>query len=384
MSPLARRVASRYLLAAGVFAPDILRIEALIRQNAFDDALDALDQFLIKKLNIRVTRSSDRFHVLTEWAHALDYEEKQRFEQVISLFGALRYGLRNDRDDPEVMWNLLESIKRELPWLEAVSRGQDDEFKHESFTIILTKGAESGLEEAIAALDAAAQKIRPRFPKVLYGKVYVRRGLRGDSPHESGSQVAGVYVDATDTVSLSLYATPERDSIKTLIHEFGHRYHTRFLNSDQREKFIELSTVGDVQRSQFPLAERKRLAAELMALYREHQREEYPEPDTFLSERARLWSEAYPRDEWRQDVVPLLKRFRDEQDNTVEVALEAALAQHQFGGNLTVILNEDRYQPLAASRYGEKNWKENFAECFLATVLGTPLPEALQAFMDAL
>ena len=386
MRSSARRVATRYMLAAGVFAPDVKRIETLVRQKSYEDALEALDSFLIKKLNIRVTRSSDRLHVLTEWAHALDHEERGRFDTLVALLGNLRYALRHDRDDDdlELIWKMLDRIQEEVPWLETISRGQDDEFKHGSFTIILTKGAEGGLDEAIAALDKAAAKIRPKFPKVLYGKVYVRRGLRGSSPYGAGGQVAGVYVEATDTISLSLYATPDRDSIKTLIHEFGHRYHTRFLNSDQREKFIELSTVGDVQRSQFPLSERRRLTAEILALFREHQQENYPDSDTFLSKRAQLWLDAYPRELWRKDVMPLLKRFRDDKDNSVEPALEHALGQYQFGGNLTVVLNEGDYQPLAASLYGESKWTENFAECFLATVLGMSLPEPLKAFMDAL
>jgi hypothetical protein len=377
-------VAARYLLARGILAPDVQRIEALVRQKSYDDALAALDAFLIKQLKVHVTKSSDRLHVLTEWVHALDDKDQGRFETIVTLLGNLRYALRHDRDDTEVMWKSIDRIKDELPWLEDLARGQDDEFKHGPFTIILTKGAEGGLDEAIAALDAAASKIRPKFPKVLYGKVYVRRGLRGDSPHESGGQVAGVYVPVTDAISLSLYATPDRDSIKTLIHEFGHRHHTRFSNGDQREKFIELSTVGDVQRSQFPLAERQRLATEYMALLREHQKEHYPDSETFLSERAQLWFTAFPRDEWRNKVVPLVKRFRDDGDNSVAEALERALSSPQYGGDLTVVLNEGKYHPLAASLYGETKWTENWAESFLATVLGLSLPAPLQVFMDAL
>ena len=381
MTVVARKVLARYLQAGRALAPDISKIEALVRRKDFDEALSALDQFLIKELNIRVTKSSDHFNVLTGWVHSLDRGDQARFETFTHILWNLRYALRNNRDE-EVMWKSLDRIKDDLPWVEEHSRGQDDEFKHGPFTIILTKGAEGSVDEVLATLDAATAKIRShsRFQKVLYGRVYVRRGLRNHSPY--GGE-GGAYVEQSDTISLSLYATPDRDSIKSLVHEFGHRYHTLFLNGDQRERFIELSTVGDIQRSKFSLRERRQLAAEQMALIREHQKETYPDPDTFLSERARLFYEAFPRDDWRA-LLPLIQRFRDEKDDSVAQELERALAQSQYGGDLEVVLNEGRYHPLHASRYGETKWTENFAECFLAVVLGTSLPEALQDFMEEL
>jgi len=386
MSP-SRRVAVRYLLAKGSFAPEIKKVETLVRQSAYEDALEALDSFLVKQLNVWVAPRRENAHIKTEWLHTLERPDQVRFGEVVKLLLAARHLLMGTAPEGMRIERIIDEVQREIPWLEEVSRGVEDEIKHGPFTIILTAGAGDGLQEAIETLDAAADKIRPKFPKVLYGKVYVRRGLlKGTyeaSPHGS-SQVAGSYVAGTDTLNLSLYATPDRNSLKTIIHEFGHRYHTRFLNGDQREKFIELSTVGDIQKTHFPLAERKKLVSEIMALLREHQKENYPDADTFLSERASLWWHSYPRDEYKQKVVPLVRRFRDDKDESVADELEHALGQYQYGGNLGVVTNEQEVRPLAASLYGETSWQENFAETFLAYILGTTLPEPLKKFMSDL
>jgi hypothetical protein len=383
------RVAVRYVLAKGIFAPDLIKVETLVRQHAYGDAIEALEGFL-KKLGVFVSRSTDSVNIRTEWVHALDPKDQERFMGFLRDLLAVREELQKalpDRlvpaRDPDTIkvQNLLDSAQEEIRWVEETSRSTEDEFKHGPFTIILTPGAETGMQEAIETLDQASKKIHQKFSKVLYGKVYVRRGLKmkgtyDPSPHASG-QVAGSYVAATDTLNLSLYAVPDRDSLKTLIHEFGHRYHTRFLSGDQRERFIELSTVGDIQKTSFPLAERKKIMAEIMDLLREHRKENYPDPDTFLSKRAKLWWDSYPRDAYRKDVMQLVKKFRDDNDDSVSDALEHAFGMYQYGGNLGVVTNEADVRPLHASLYGETSWQENFAESFLAYVLGSSLPEPL-------
>jgi hypothetical protein len=284
--------------------------------------------------------------------------------------------------------DLLDDVKSNLVWVESVMREQEDEFTHGPFKILLMANASDGLDEALKTLDAAADKVRSKFPGVLYGKVYVRSGLKQkgtfDPAPQSGGLVAGSYVAAGDFINLSLYATPDRNSVMTLIHEFGHRYHTRFLHGDAREKFIQLSTVGDVQEEFFSLSERRQIADEYLALFREHQKENYPDPDSFLSKRTQLFVNNFPRDEYRSKVAPLVRQFRDDKDNSVEAALRDALARAQFGGNLRVVLDEAKLQPQYASMYGMMSWQENFAEAFLAFVLGKALPKPIERFMVSL
>jgi hypothetical protein len=388
---LARRVLARYLEAGANLAPDIKNIEQLLSRNDMPGALDALNTFLRKKLQVYVNRHSDEpARIGTEWIQNADPDDLGRFMEVIKTLMAARQELMRPAPEAMRVENILRQLKPDLPWLEEMSRGVDDHFKHGPFTIILSKGAEHGMEEAIQTLDLVASKIRPKFPKVLYGKVYVRKGLRSDagtyqaSPHARGSQVAGSYVEATDTINLSLYATPDRSSVETLIHEFGHRYHTRFLNGDLRDRFKQLHEVGDIHVTHFALAERRKIVAEWMALFREHQQENYPDADTMLSPRASLWSASYDRALYRKDVLPLLKAFRDDKDETVAEKLEYALGQYQYGGNLTTVTNEGQYHPLYASDYGSTKWEENFAECFLKFVTGKALPAPLQDFMAQL
>lgn len=381
---IARRVLARYLRAKGNVAPDIQKVDALVGQGAFDEALTALDALLNLKLQVRVTKHSDTAHVLTEWMFALDRQDEERYQSVVESLLAVRRLLRNtpkDRLDEEVMrmQGLLDQVRHDAAWLEGVMRGQEDEFAHGPFKIILTGKAEGHLNDALKVLDEAAEKIRARFPKVLYGKVFVRSDVKGN--------VAGSYADAGDFITLSMYARPDRSSIHTLIHEFGHRYHTRFIDGDARDRFIELSTVGDVRIEHFSLSERRKFAEERLACERAWIAGEDFNANARTSERHKLYSAGFAsRDgefasEWRK-VVGLKDRLWDGDESVVPAYLDA-YAMTQYGGNLGVKTNP-KAEPLAASEYGRTSWKENFAESFLAFVLGLPLPDALERFMRGL
>lgn len=64
-----------------------------------------------------------------------------------------------------------------------------------------------------------------------------------------------------------------------------------------------------------------------------------------------------------------------------DLASKVALASSQFGGALRVIVDESKLTPQYASMYGMTSWEENFAEAFLALVLGKALPGPLERFM---
>lgn len=380
---LARRVLARFLTAKGSIAPDIQKVAALIEQGHFDDALEALDAFLNLKLQVRVTHSSDGANISTEWMRALDKSDGDRYMGVVESLLSVRRRLREtpkSRLNEEVMTmqRLLEDVKHEASWVEGVMRGTEDEFAHGPFKIILTGKAEGHLDEALKVLDDAADKIRPKFPKVLYGKVFVRQDVNGN---EAGAYSAG------DCITLSLYARPTRSSIHTLIHEFGHRYHTMFIDGDIRDKFIELSTIGDVRLEHFPLAERREFAEEWLKCVRAWIAGESFNATGRMSERHKLYQEGFMArdgefDTERRKMSQLRHRVDDGDESAVPAFLDA-YAMAQYGGNLGVKTNP-KAAPLSASEYGATSWKENFAESFLAFVLGTPLPEPLERLMRAL
>ena len=390
-------VVARYLLSRESSGSVFKHVIELVKKDDFDGALEILDEYLNKTLNVRVFPHRDEITVKTEWVHGLWPEDQTKFEDLIRNIAGIRGKLLWKPEDPEhlreekyrlVDW--LEGVTHDLPWLEEILRGTDEVIKHGPWTLILGKVPRDRLGEALDALDKASELVHAKFPKVLYGKVYVVDSLRPkgtyDPAPQSGGKVAGSYVAAGDFIHLSLYATPDRNSVMTLIHELGHRYHSRFLNGDQRDKFKELSTVGDVKFTHYPLAERRKIADELLALFTEHRNERYPESDTFLSERARLWLHNYPRDEYKKDVVPWLKKFRDEKEDSPEVTekLLYGLGMFKYEGNLRLEIDVEQRHPVYASMYGMTDWMENFAETFLAYVTHKALPPELHAFMDGL
>lgn len=386
------RIAFRYLLAREQLAPALHHLEQLVRQEDWRGAREALFAFG-KTLGVFFTGSG--YRVSTEWFSALDPADQHRFleflKPLVNIWEVVFPRASGQHARPfEQMWmdRQFDNLREDLPWVQDAMRDESDAFKHGNFLIIPTKGVHD-TSEAVKVLDEVSKHISPKFPHVLYGKVYVRKDLRPkgsfDARPGQGGMIAGAYQATTDTVTLSMYATPDRNSTLTLIHEFGHRYHTRFLKGDKREKFMQLSTVGDVQEDFFPLAERHKFAEEYVARltgFRDDENFGDGGP-VHLSERADKFFAGYPRDEFRSKVLPLKHKF-DEGDNSVVPTLKEALARSQFGGNLRVVQNEENLSPVYASLYGETSWEENFAESFLAFCTGKVLPKSLQTFMESL
>lgn len=279
-----------------------------------------------------------------------------------------------------------EAIRRDLAWVQDVMRDDSDAFKHGKFLVIPTKGVHD-TTQAVEALDQASGHIQSKFPQVLYGKVYVRGGnLQGSfEARPGGGLVAGAYQTTTDTMTVSMYATPNRNSMMTLIHEFGHRYHTRFLHGDKREEFIKLFTEGETV--PFTREERVRAADEYVELFKHHQQEDYPEPETILSPKTKQYAELFPRDAWKKFVIPWKKKFVDEKDDSAKDELRKAIiysvssSPTEFPAVPEHLMRE---KGVFASEYGRTSWEENFAESFLAFCTGKPLPEGLQRFMASL
>lgn len=386
VSLIAERVASRYVRAlASQKLPGMVKdvIDAVHRER-YEDAYEKYDKFL-RAIGIKGAPKGDTIRVESEWSFNMTPSERHDYDKWLKDLVDIRRVLQRAAYLPpgempqvgDVEWDLGIIQHNFIAWVEPFFRDSDDEFKHGPFQVILADDAKQGLDEALKTLDLATAKIASKFAKVLYGKVFVTRGLKGGTYAAPPSR-AGSYVAATDSINLSLYAVPDRDSVMTLIHEFGHRYHTRFLSGEDREKFIQLSTVGDFETLHFPLAERKQLVDEYIERQRHIRDDDAPARE--LSERGKLFFYNYPRDAWKAKAGPLLTRFQNG-DDAVEEKLREALGMYQYGGNLSVETNAMTREPLSASPYGATGWQENFAECFLHFCVGKALPPPLQKFM---
>lgn len=280
------RIVHRFRMASqGVRKLEKLLDEALrhVGRGSYGPAYDAYNKFL-REIGIFGAVSSSHVRVVSEWAHNMMPGERGRYERWVKDMLDVRERLRSQvfgtgGDVGDIEWDLGMIRYDFLEWVEPYFRDGADSFKHGPFQVILSDGDRGGLEEALKTLDRASAKVKAKFPKVLYGKVYVTRGVK--SSYHRGSDRAGSYVPDSDSINLSLYATPDRDSVMTLIHELGHRYHTKFLKYGSKEAFKRIHADG-----------------------------------------------------------------------------------------------------IYASPYGRTSWEENFAETFLHYVLGKPLPEMLQRFME--
>lgn len=393
MRTSAAHVTLRYLLARAQLSPALDLVEKFVSQEKWEEAEEALNAFA-KTLGVFLL-GGDRVSIRTEWFSGSDQADKDRFLAFVQYLRDIKdevYGkahnalYENRREERMDAW--FRQLREELPWVQDIMRDESDAFEHGPFKVIPLKGVHD-TKEAIETLDKASALIEHKFPNVLYGKVYIRKDLRTKGTYDprpgSGGLVAGSYADTTDTITLSMYATPDRNSLMTLVHEFGHRYHTKFLKGEKYSKFIQLYTVGEML--YFSRAEREKAADEYMTLFELHQKEEYPDdPSQYLSEKTSEYMNAMPEDIARKH-INLLKRFRDEKDNSVWQKLHDAIALKDEEEIVEFPAQHGRSHittGVYATPYGETSWQENFAESFLLFVLGKALPAPLQKFMESL
>ncbi len=389
------RVVARFLEARADTRASLEAVDRLVGHGDFEGATKTL-LALLRSMDV-YAENADRVLIRTEWLHAADQEDEARFKEFVGLLVtalermALFEGADEDRrrEARSQVSKLLALAEADAAWVDTMSRGQDDAFTHGPFQVILTSNAGDKLQEALEALDKASSLVKRKFPQVLYGKVYVRnqtqtRGTYGAAPSAT-KIVAGSYVAAGDFINLSLYATPDRNSVQTLIHELGHRYQNRFLSHDQEIEAQKLWAEGSVTSEVFSHREREKIAEEWLAVFKKHQQEEYVDGGKVVSPRANLWanhSYGLTRDEMRAKVIPHRRKFIDDKDDSAGPAYLRAIGRLDEPGDIALVTERDG--PQYASAYGETDWKENFAEAFLAVVAGTPLPKGLAAFMASL
>jgi hypothetical protein len=375
MDPLAYRVAARFLAGKGVqLMPDFTK--AL---HAFQEGNTLPMQTLVQRV-IDIIMPGGKppawYYALgTAKRNALNWLQKEGHVLLMEL-KSIQHQVANEPDfDPRgIMWQHYE--KRLTEWgkklrtLEIASQAEDEErnIKHGPFTVVRMPGiTQADVNGSLEALDAAADKIRSKFPQVLYGTVYL-------STHLS-SKTAAHYVYDDDTVHLSVNARKRFSDMQTLIHEFGHRFDHKFLhNKELRTLFWDLSTKTVMETVRYDEKLRRAVANEVIqiALARKN--------GTVMPVMSKDL-ERWVRSPW--GVGPYIKtviaNFLSGKFDEAKVRSEVMGSQDRDIETGVVL-----HKPLHVTEYGGTKPSENFAEAFAFYVLGLPMPPELAEIMSQL
>jgi hypothetical protein len=230
------------------------------------------------------------------------------------------------------------------------------------FTIIPMPGVKKAETEAVLeALDTAAEKIRAKFPQVLYGKVFF-------STHLS-AKTAAHYVYSDDTIHIGVRARKRFDDIYTLIHEFGHRFDHKFLKDDVRKAFWDLSTRKVYEAVLYDGKLRAAVADEAVGVAKARKE---GKPFLGLSPELERWAK-------HQDLKKAMGAFMVGKIN--EAKLHAEIKGTK---DVEILTDKLLHEPLSVTPYGATSPKENFAEAFAHYVLGMNMPPAFQELFGQL
>lgn len=357
-------VLARYLLAKGLsLLPDFTKaLQAFKRQD-----VEPLREFLQRVRDIIIP---DGGHTPAPWYYALGTAKRNALNLLQKETQVLRSELAAIKPtDSPVFW---ESIERRVEGLAklirtlelaAVMEDDDRPFKHGGFTIVPMRGLKKAeVDAALEALDAAAEKIRSKFPQVLYGEVYF-------STHLS-AKTAAQYVPGQDTIQLSVRARKRFDDIYSLIHEFGHRFDWKFQKGKPLYKdFVRLSTHKEYEEIVYDDKLRDSVADEVVEVARAYKEKR---PTALLSPQAELWVKGPDI-----DIKPLTSAY-------VAGKIDERKLHAEVKGtkDVTRLTGKVVREPLSVTPYGATKSTENFAEAFAHYVLGMPMPPEFVSIFD--
>jgi len=373
MSTLSRRVLSRYLFAKGGLSllPDYKKaLEALARGET-----DPMMGFADRIEGLMFPDGGNRW---VAWYHGLGTTKRNAIKSLVMSMRAF-YGVGGtlDGEDPENL--LLQRWVRDLTaaakhvhTLELASvAGDEDDTKpveHAGFTVRAMPGVtRAQAQDALECLGTAMAKLKPIFPEVIYGDVYL-------STHLS-TKAAAWYVPSEDKFYLSVNARKRFDDVYTIIHELGHRFDQEFWkDKDSRNEFWNLSTRKEYEKIPYTESLRRSVAEELLTITKAR-KEGRPMPRA--SNEALLWvSTRYTPGADIRDLTTAY--LSDKIDDTKFV--------DRLMGNEDINVQTEKllHGPLHVTDYGGKSPKENFAEGFAHYVLGMDLAPELKAIYDKL
>lgn len=352
---LSALVAARYIQAKASVTPAIRALgKGEIDLDVVREAMAALG----------IQPNGDRWKIEADWFYGLGPRNQARAKTIITSLGHL-VGYPDNVVDPVV----LKTLSHELQWLEKASKTSPT-IQHGPFEVYPLGVTRPQVEEALGALDAASKTLRSKFPKLLYGKVYITKNL------PNGHSTVAKYMEDGDVVYLSLKAKGTTGDVYALCHEFGHRYHRKFWkDKKQREEFNRLSTSSEYGQIVFDAALRKKLADEFMGTIEDRKAGRQSKVSELLSR----WLD-HQMSRNLEKLRPLsLRAIKGDEDAARE--LRSLMAGDK---DVTVKTQEVIRPPLHVTTYGGKSPDENFAEAFTYFVLGKSLPAEIGAIMAAL
>jgi len=226
------RVVHRYLTAAGSLTVEFQ--DVLDRYRAGD--IPAMQEFVEKVLGITLPPGGKP----PAWFHGLGPSQRKNVVYLDSQGRKLRQLLdvSSDRQRSYVA-GLLEAWGKRLKTLDTAVKADDPDRAVEvhGFKVITLPGIPAAKQKApLEAIGAAAVKLKARFPKVIYGDIYLSKKI--------GGVAAAQYAWSSDKVYVDVNAKKREGDVFTIVHELGHRYRNKFLSKDLKDKFWALSAEG--------------------------------------------------------------------------------------------------------------------------------------------
>jgi len=369
------RVASRYLTSKRNLGSLMDAGAASLRKGNVEAAIKALDDFWTF-LEVGEVEAEIGYAIVleAEWFYALGPQIQNKVRKIIREAKDLRRSLPKYLTEgpvPHGLINRFEALAREASWLDGKVNAEGSEFPHGDFTIIPMPGVSGPkMKDCLEALDKAAEAIRPKFSQLLYGKVYINRTVSGG---------VASYVAGQDTIQLGLRASKTVGDVRSLCHEFGHRYaHKFWKDKGQRDAFWALSVNPVYDTIVFDKVTRAKLADEFLAIAEaQAQGKKVIQSDLLTRYLKYLIHKNGPK------LRDLSQEFLKDPSETNRKALRDGMALSSEA-DITIRTDKIIREPIAVTPYAKKGWLENFAEAFSLYMLGESLPPEVTEIMKEL
>ncbi len=154
------------------------------------------------------------------------------------------------------------SLRAFLPQLKVIDKlagSHERRSQHGPFVIVPMPGVtKAHASNVLEALDEAAELLRRRFSRLLYGDVYLKTTIR-----DNGRGAAAAYDFKHDIMQVNVKANHRVSDVFSIVHEFGHRYDNKFLSQELRDRFDALK----VSISDYGATDARENFAEAFAFY---------------------------------------------------------------------------------------------------------------------
>lgn len=306
-----------------------------------------------------------------DWFYALGPRQRNRVRQIVQDIVHLQRWV-GDEDVAQRMVPQMEDLVKEVAWMEKLVRDPGEGFQHGPFKIVTMAGVRrKDVDEVLEALDKATKVVQAKFPKLLYGDVYIAKTL------SRGFGSLARYMPSSDTLIVSLKARGAIGDVYAICHELGHRYDRKFWkNKDSRSRFWGLSTNPKYEVIEYDAKLRKDMADEFIDAI--HARMG-GKPMSYSSMLTTWMGHLMGKHATKlRDLTQKALKGNSDAEGQIRKIIEGK------GKPVEVQTDKEIRGPLHVTTYGAKNVSENFAEAFAHYVLGKQLPAEIAEVMGRL